>query len=77
MTRCRSGPPNKDPGTGFRFYDYRPEDFLAALRRAFTLFADKESWRKLMLNGMARDYSWTSPAREYIQLYEEIARRRS
>jgi starch synthase len=64
-------------GTGFRFYDYRPEEFLAALRRAFAVYADKQSWRKLMLNGMARDYSWTNPAKEYIQLYEEIARRRS
>lgn len=64
-------------GTGFRFHDYRPDDFLAALRRAFALYADKQSWRKLMLNGMARDYSWTNPAKEYIHLYEEIARRRS
>jgi glycogen synthase len=26
---------------------------------------------------MARDYSWTKPAKEYIHLYEEIVRRRS
>jgi starch synthase len=67
----------EETGTGFRFHDYRPEDFLQALRRAFALFADKQAWRKLMRNGMARDYSWTNPAREYIQLYEEIVRRRS
>jgi glycogen synthase len=30
-----------------------------------------------MRNGMARDYSWANPAKEYIQLYEEIVRRRS
>jgi starch synthase len=66
-----------ETGTGFRFYDYRPEDFLHALRSAFGVFADKKQWRTLMRNGMARDYSWTKPAKEYIQLYEEIVRRRS
>ena len=66
-----------ETGTGFRFHDYRPEELLQALRRAFASFADKKQWRKLMRNGMARDYSWTKPAKEYIQLYEEIVRRRS
>jgi starch synthase len=47
------------------------------LRKALASFGDKQQWRKLMLNGMARDYSWTQPAKEYIQLYEEIVRRRS
>jgi starch synthase len=64
-------------GTGFRFQEYRPEALLQALRSAFTVFADKQQWRKLMRNGMARDYSWTQPAKEYIHLYEEIVRRRS
>jgi starch synthase len=66
-----------ETGTGFRFFEYRPEELLNALRYAFTSFADKQQWRKLMRNGMARDYSWTKPAKEYIQVYEEIVRRRS
>jgi starch synthase len=66
-----------ETGTGFRFHEYRPEEFLVALRKAFASFADKQQWRKLMRNGMARDYSWTKPAKEYIQVYEEIVRRRS
>ena len=67
----------EETGTGFRFNDYRPEELMQALRKAFTSFADKDQWVKLMRNGMARDYSWTKPAKEYIQLYEEIVRRRS
>jgi starch synthase len=66
-----------ETGTGFRFSEYRPEDFLGALSRALASFKDKKQWHKLMRNGMARDYSWTKPAKEYIQLYEEIVRRRS
>jgi starch synthase len=69
--------PEAETGTGFRFQDYRPEEFLNALRRALESFPDKKQWLKLMRNGMARDYSWTKPAKEYIQLYEEIVRRRS
>jgi starch synthase len=66
-----------ETGTGFRFGEYRPEELLRALRSAFASFADKKQWQKLMRNGMERDYSWTGPAKEYIQLYEEIVRRRS
>jgi hypothetical protein len=29
-----------------------------------------------MLNGMARNYSWEQPAREYAAAYEEAAGRR-
>ena len=29
-----------------------------------------------MRNGMARDYSWSGPAKEYVRVYEEAARRR-
>jgi starch synthase len=64
-------------GTGFKFHGYAPEDLLKTLELAFTVFADKEQWRKLMLNGMACDYSWTNPAREYIRIYEDVVRRRS
>ena len=64
-------------GTGFKFHGYQPEDLLNTLRLAFTVFAGKEQWRKLMRNGMACDYSWTNPAKEYIRIYQEIVRRRS
>lgn len=66
-----------ETGTGFRFNDYRPDELLQALRRAGAVFAEKKQWQKLMRNGMARDYSWTTPAKEYVQVYEEIVRRRS
>jgi glycogen synthase len=29
-----------------------------------------------MLNGMAQNYSWEQPAREYADIYEEVAKRR-
>jgi glycogen synthase len=30
-----------------------------------------------MLNGMARNYSWEQPAREYAAVYDEVAQRRT
>lgn len=61
----------KGTGTGFKFSGYNPLDLLAAIDRALAVFPDKRCWRRLMRNGMARDYSWSGPAKEYVQVYEE------
>lgn len=64
-------------GTGFKFEGYQAADFLATLQRALAAFKDKTKWPQLMRNGMAQDYSWEKPSREYVECYEEVARRRS
>ncbi len=64
-------------GTGFKFESLSPDALLAAIDRALAAFQDKKAWTKLMRNGMARNYSWKQPAREYAAIYEEIARRRA
>ena len=70
--------PSTGQGTGFKFASLQPEDFLARIRDAMALYrTDQAAWRKLMLNGMGRDFSWSKPAQEYVALYEEIARRRN
>ncbi len=66
----------KGTGTGFKFYGYKPADLMAAIDRALAAFADKKGWARLMRNGMAQDYSWERPAREYAAAYEEVVRRR-
>jgi len=63
-------------GTGFKFYGLSADGLLAAVDRALTAFKDKSNWQKLMLNGMAQNYSWEQPAREYAAVYDEVARRR-
>ena len=67
----------KGTGTGFKFAGYSAAGLMAAIDRALAAFQDKEGWKRLMLNGMARDYSWKQPAREYAAVYEEVARRRA
>jgi starch synthase len=68
--------PKQGPGTGFKFKGMRAEGLRDAIDRALAAFEDKEGWKKLMLNGMARNYSWEQPAREYTAVYEEAAKKR-
>jgi starch synthase len=64
-------------GTGFKFEGLGADALLAEIDRALAAFQDKEAWQKLMRNGMERNYSWEQPAREYAEVYEEVARRRA
>jgi starch synthase len=66
----------KGAGTGFKFASHDPRDLLAAIDRAVAAFQEKKSWNQLMRNGMARDYSWSGPAKEYVKVFEEAIRRR-
>jgi len=63
-------------GTGFKFGGLSAERLLETIDRALAAFQDKEGWTRLMRNGMACNYSWEQPAREYAAVYEEVARRR-
>ena len=37
---------------------------------ALAVYQDKAAWRRLQINGMAKDYSWNASAAEYGRLYE-------
>lgn len=58
--------------TGFVFEHAKVEDFAACTRRAIKLFKDKKSWKKLQINGMQKDLSWTRSAREYLKIYQSL-----
>ncbi len=66
----------KGTGTGFKFEGFDPKDLLAEIDRALDAFQNRKAWERLMRNGMARDYSWEGPAREYVDVYDEAARKR-
>ena len=67
--------PAQGTGTGFKFEGYDPWALLGAIDRALLAFRYKETWKRLMRNGMAKDFGWQQPAREYAALYEEVAKR--
>jgi starch synthase len=62
--------PKTGKGTGFKFADYTGEMLLGSVRTALEAFQDGVGWQKLMRNGMAKDFSWTASARDYVRVYE-------
>ncbi|MGH9435948.1 MAG: glycogen synthase, partial [Terriglobia bacterium] len=61
-----------DSGTGFKFEDYSAPALLAALEKAMQFYHQPPAWRRLMQNGMAKDFSWTVSARSYAGIYERL-----
>jgi starch synthase len=57
-------------GTGFKFAQYSGAALLDAVRQALHLYTDERIWKRIQLNGMAKDFSWKRPASEYAKLYK-------
>jgi starch synthase len=66
--------PGRQTSTGFVFEPYTPAALLDALRRALALYPNRPEWRNLQLTGMGQDHSWDRSAREYVKIYERVAR---
>jgi len=59
--------------SGFLFEPPSTAALIAAVRRARAVYQVPESWRALQRNGMARNFSWAAPARQYAALYRRLA----
>lgn len=57
-------------GTGFKFAEYSGGALLHAIRQALHHYSDEGVWKRIQLNGMAKDFSWNTSAAEYAKLYE-------
>jgi starch synthase len=64
--------PRTGKGTGFKFTEYTGEALLATIRAALQAYKDQKGWQMLMRNGMAKDFSWTASAREYVRIYDRV-----
>jgi starch synthase len=61
--------------TGFGFVEYQSEDLDTAIRKAMaTLENSPDTWRRLQVNGMTTDWSWTARAGEYEAVLEGAIR---
>jgi len=58
-------------GTGCVFNDYDAPAVQWAIGTALDWFADPESWRRLLQNAMAEDFSWGRQAIKYDQIYRD------
>jgi starch synthase len=62
-----------EESNGYVFNDLDYAAVESATRRAFGLwYSSPEEFRKLMVNGMRYDYSWSHPGQEYLDIYEYI-----
>ncbi|HJZ63959.1 MAG TPA: glycogen synthase GlgA [Candidatus Acidoferrum sp.] len=57
-------------GTGFKFWDYTGGALLYTIRQALHHFLDERIWKRIQLNGMEQDFSWKTPAAQYLKVYE-------
>ena len=64
--------PNTHQGTGIVFNDFDVPAMRWAIHTALDLFKDRDAWHQMMLNGMAKDYSWDAQGKEYEQLYASL-----
>ena len=60
---------------GFVFNEASAEALLATIRRALSAWQDPQIWRQLQRNGMTHDWSWREPAKQYVALYRQLAKR--
>ncbi|HLF19776.1 MAG TPA: glycogen synthase GlgA [Bacteroidota bacterium] len=59
-------------GTGFKFEKYDSKELLKAIHRALKVYQQTDEWKKVMRNGMQRDFSWEHSAKKYINLYKDL-----
>jgi starch synthase len=58
-----------DSTTGFPFKPFTPVAMQDAIADALDAFANRDTWKKRMLLGMAKDFSWNTAAKEYRELF--------
>lgn len=61
-----------DSETGFVFVDEKIKSFNDTVRRALDLYPYHSRWAALQKAGMAQDFSWSSSANKYLNLYKKL-----
>jgi starch synthase len=67
--------PASGHGTGVVFDHYDGTALQWAINFALQLYQDKRTWRKLMQNGMAMDFSWTQQGQVYVDIFRRLVNR--
>ncbi len=61
-----------DGRTGFTFKEFNSLSFYGALVRALETYKDNNKWQTIVQNCMKEDFSWTSSAEKYEELYFRV-----
>ncbi len=63
---------SRPQGTGFVLDELSPQALVAALTRALELLQNPSRLDAVRREGMRRDFSWDSSARQYVELYRSL-----
>jgi starch synthase len=59
-------------GTGFSFRRYSAPEMMHAIKRALEAYSDPAQWEALMIRAMNQNWSWSTSAQQYFDLYKKI-----
>ena len=59
---------------GFLFENFTPDGMRWAIDQALRVYADRPSWKLLMSNAMAENFSWETQAQHYVEVYSWLVR---
>jgi starch synthase len=69
---CTKARLEKGKATGFVIKDFSSKSMTDAIKKAVKLYKESPSdWKKLMITGMKKDFSWPGQARKYMDLFEK------
>ena len=57
---------------GFLFSEHTLPSFIAAIDRTLLSYGNRKKWTGIVRNAMGTDFSWTSSAARYVELYKEM-----
>ena len=63
-------------GTGIKFGPYTPNALSSAVKKAVSLYKQREHWETMMKNAMAQDFSWKASAKKYEKLYADALKKK-
>ncbi|MFW5982210.1 MAG: glycogen synthase GlgA [Halanaerobiaceae bacterium] len=59
-------------GYGFSFRNYNAHELLYTIERATKAYYDKETWMQIQENIKDLDFSWSSSAEKYLEIYRKL-----
>ena len=65
-------PYDAEDSNGFVFENYNAHELLYTVKRAISVYSDKDKWSALVKRAINSDFSWTKSATEYLRIYDNL-----
>ena len=64
--------PADGSGTGIVFKHYDETGLYWAINTALDFYDNKPLWKKIVRNGMAKDFSWQQQGEQYVNIFRQL-----